>query len=141
MFPADFDYLAAKSLDEAVSLLGQHGEDARILAGGHSLLPLMKLRLAQPKVLIDINRIASLSSILSDGDKVRIGATTRHYLVESSDVLRRRCPVVSEAAGLIGDPMVRNKGTIGGSLAHADPGADLPAVMLALGAEVVVTGA
>jgi carbon-monoxide dehydrogenase medium subunit len=140
MFPAEFDYTVAKTLDEAVSLLAQHGDDARLLAGGHSLLPLMKLRLAQPRLLIDITRIPGLGYIKEDGEVIAIGATTTHYQVESSDLLRRRCPVLAEAAGLIGDPMVRNRGTIGGSLAHADPGADLPAVTVALGAEMVAVG-
>jgi carbon-monoxide dehydrogenase medium subunit len=140
MFPAQFDYIAAKSLDEALSLLAQHKDDAKILAGGHSLLPAMKLRLTQPKVLIDLGRIKDLAYIREEGGETRIGAMTTHYQIESSDVLRRTCPLLNETAACLGDMQVRNKGTIGGSLAHADPAADWPAAVIALGAEIVIAG-
>jgi carbon-monoxide dehydrogenase medium subunit len=141
MIPAQFDYIAAKSLDEALQLLAQHKDDAKILAGGHSLIPAMKLRLMQPGVLIDISRIKDLAYIREEGGQVRIGAMTTHYQIESSDLLRRICPLLPEAAAHLGDVQVRNKGTIGGSLAHADPAADWPAPVLALDAEMVVSGA
>src|SRR5215472_10843507 len=140
MIPNSFDYVAAKSLDEAISLLGKHKDDAKLLAGGHSLVPAMKLRLAQPQVLIDISRIKELAYIREDGGQIRIGAMTTHYQIESSDLLRRACPLLPEAATHLGDMQVRNKGTIGGSLAHADPAADWPAVILALDADLVVAG-
>jgi len=140
MIPAQFDYVAAKSLSEALRLLKKHKDDAKILAGGHSLLPAMKLRLAQPKVLIDIARIKDLSYIREKGGKVSIGATTTHFQIETSDLLHRVCPLLAETAVNLGDMQVRNKGTIGGSLAHADPAADWPAAVLALGAEIVVAG-
>ncbi|HKW76665.1 MAG TPA: xanthine dehydrogenase family protein subunit M [Terriglobales bacterium] len=141
MFPANFDYVAAKSLDEAVSLLAKHKDDAKLLAGGHSLLPAMKLRLMQPTVLIDISRIKDLSYIREEGGRIRIGATTTHFQIESSDLLRRLCPLLPETASHLGDMQVRNKGTIGGSLAHADPAADWPAAVIALNAEIVAVGA
>lgn len=140
MIPYSFDYVVAKSLDEAISLLGKHKDDAKVLAGGHSLIPAMKLRLAQPQVLIDISRIKELSYIREDGGQIRIGATTTHYQIESSDLLRGACPLLPEAATFLGDVQVRNKGTIGGSLAHADPGADWPAAVIALDAEIVAAG-
>jgi carbon-monoxide dehydrogenase medium subunit len=139
MIPASFDYIAAKSLDEAISLLAKHKDDAKILAGGHSLLPAMKLRLMQPKVLIDLGRIRDLSYIKEDGGQIRIGAMTTHFQLEISDVLRRSCPLLPETASHLGDMQVRNKGTIGGSLAHSDPAADWPAAILALDAEIVAT--
>jgi carbon-monoxide dehydrogenase medium subunit len=141
MIPASFDYIAAKSLDEAISLLAKHKDDAKILAGGHSLLPAMKLRLMQPKVLIDLGRIKDLSYIKEEGGQLRIGAMTTHFQVETSDLLRRSCPLLPETASHLGDMQVRNKGTIGGSLAHSDPAADWPAAILAVGAELVATGA
>lgn len=140
MIPNSFDYVAAKSLDEALTLLGQHTDDGKLLAGGHSLIPAMKLRLSEPQVLIDISRIKELSYIRQDGSTIRIGATTTHYSIESSDLLRRVCPLLPEAATYLGDVQVRNKGTIGGSLAHADPAADWPAVVIALNADLVVAG-
>ena len=139
MIPASFDYIAAKSLDEAISLLAKHKDDAKILAGGHSLLPAMKLRLMQPKVLIDLGRIRDLSYIKDEGGQIRIGAMTTHFQAETSDLLRRSCPLLPETASHLGDMQVRNKGTIGGSLAHSDPAADWPAAILALGAELVAT--
>src|SRR5215831_405048 len=139
MIPASFDYIAAKSLDEAISLLAKHKDDAKILAGGHSLLPAMKLRLMQPKVLIDLGRIRDLSYIKEEGGQIRIGAMTTHFQAETSDLLRRSCPLLPETASHLGDMQVRNKGTIGGSLAHSDPAADWPAAILALDAELVAT--
>ena len=136
MYPAAFDYHAPASVDDALRLLGTLGDDAKLLAGGHSLIPILKLRFAQPAHLIDIRRIPGLSGIREDGDAVVIGATTTHRAVEHSDLLKKLVPILPEAAAHIGDPLVRNVGTIGGSLAHADPGADLPAVVLALGAEL-----
>ena len=135
MYPAKFDYHRAASVAEALDLLAQN-DDAKLLAGGHSLLPMMKMRLAQPASLIDIGRIAELSGIVRDNGTVTIGALTRHADIASSDVLAASCPVLAEAAGLIGDPQVRNRGTIGGNIAHADPGSDLPAVICALGGSV-----
>lgn len=140
MIPNSFDYVAAKSLDEALLLLGQHKEGARLLAGGHSLIPAMKLRLSEPQVLIDISRIKELSYIRQEGGAIHIGATTTHYQIESSELLRRACPLLPEAASQLGDVQVRNRGTIGGSLAHADPAADWPASVIALNANLVVIG-
>ena len=140
MIPTSFDYVVAKSVDEALSLLAKHKDDAKLLAGGHSLLPAMKLRIAQPKVLIDISRIKDLNYIREEGGQIRIGATTTHFQIETSDVLRRACPLLPEAATNLGDMQVRNKGTIGGSIAHADPAADWPASIIALNAEMVAVG-
>jgi aerobic carbon-monoxide dehydrogenase medium subunit len=140
VIPATFDYQRASSVDEAVSLLTEHGDDAKLLAGGHSLLPLMRLRLAMPGVLVDIGRIGDLSYVREDGDTVRIGALTRHRDVEQSDLLRQRVPLLAEVAGQVGDPQVRHRGTIGGSVAHGDPASDLPAALLALGATLVARG-
>ena len=140
MYPASFDYHAPGSVQEAISLLGKLKDDAKLLAGGHSLIPMMKLRLAQPKHVIDLRKVPGLSGIREDGGTISIGAMTTHYQVESSKLLHSRCPVVSEAAATIGDPQVRNLGTIGGSLAHADPAADMPAAMIALGGEFVIEG-
>lgn len=141
MIPAQFDYLAPKTIDEAVGLLAQHPDEAKILAGGHSLIPAMKLRLAMPQVLIDIGRIKDLAYIREDGGQIRIGAMTTHYQLESSDRLREICPLLPECAAQIGDVQVRNKGTIGGSLAHSDPAGDWPAAIIALGAEIVAVSA
>jgi carbon-monoxide dehydrogenase medium subunit len=141
MIPNSFDYVTAKSLQEALNLLAQHKDDAKLLAGGHSLIPAMKLRLAQPQVLIDISRIKELSYIRQEGNVVRIGATTTHYQIESSDLLKRICPLLPETATNLGDVQVRNKGTIGGSLAHADPAADWPAAVIALASDIVLTSA
>jgi aerobic carbon-monoxide dehydrogenase medium subunit len=140
MIPARFDYQRADSADQAIALLTEHGEDAKLLAGGHSLLPLMKMRLARPRVVIDIGRLADLSYIRADGDHIAIGALTRHHEVEISELLTREVPLLSTAAGQVGDPQIRHRGTIGGSLAHGDPASDLPAVVLALGATLVVRG-
>jgi carbon-monoxide dehydrogenase medium subunit len=137
MIPAPFDYVAPTTLDEAMQLLAQNPDDAKILAGGHSLIPAMKLRLAQPAMLIDIGRIKDLSYIREEDGQTRIGAMTTHYQIESSERLREICPLLPETAAHIGDVQVRNKGTLGGSLAHSDPAADWPAAMIALHAEMV----
>lgn len=139
MYPANFDYRAPMTVNEAVSLLTQNKE-AKLLAGGHSLLPLMKLRLAQPSMLIDIGNIKELSGIRDLGDSIALGALTTHTQVQWSESIQEHCPVLSYAASLIGDMQVRNRGTIGGSLAHSDPAADYPAVILALGAEIDAVG-
>lgn len=140
MYPAPFEYYTATSVGEALSLLASHA-DAKLLAGGHSLLPLMKLRLATPAALIDIGKIADLHGIHDNGDTVAIGALTTHHDVKHSALLRHHCALLPEVAAQIGDRQVRNRGTIGGSLAHADPAADYPAAMLALGATIEVQGA
>jgi aerobic carbon-monoxide dehydrogenase medium subunit len=138
MIPARFDYERAGSVDEALELLGR--DDAKLLAGGHSLLPLMKLRLAQPALLVDIGRIEELSYVRDAGEQLAIGALTRHHDVANDPLVQEHCPIVSYAAGLIGDPQVRHRGTIGGSVAHGDPASDLPTVLLALDAELAVRG-
>src|SRR5258706_1121696 len=140
MFPAPFDYVRAGSIDEALSLIGEHGEDAKFLAGGHSLLPLMKLRLAQPSVLVDVGRLKDLSYIREAGDQIAIGALTRHRDVETSALLQKNVAILAHAASQVGDPQVRHRGTIGGSIAHSDPASDLPATTLALGATYVAQG-
>jgi carbon-monoxide dehydrogenase medium subunit len=141
VIPAPFDYQRASSVDEAVGLLAEHGDEAKLLAGGHSLLPLMKLRLAQPAVLVDIGGIGDLSFVSDGADgSVRIGALTRHHDLAGSDLLRDQVPLLAEVAGQIGDPQVRHRGTIGGSIAHGDPASDLPAALLALRATLVVRG-
>src|SRR2546421_961995 len=140
MISAQFDYVRANTLDEAVSLLAQN-EDAKILAGGHSLIPAMKLRLAMPQMLIDIGRIKDLSYVIEADEQICIGAMTTHYQIESSDLLKKICPLLPECAASIGDVQVRNKGTIGGSLAHSDPSADWPAAILALDAEIIAVSA
>lgn len=140
MIPAQFDYLTPETLDEAVGLLVQHPDEAKVLAGGHSLIPAMKLRLATPQILIDIGRIKDLAYIREESGQIRIGAMTTHYNLESSDKLREICPLLPECAAQIGDVQVRNKGTIGGSLAHSDPAGDWPAAIMALKAEIVVVG-
>ena len=137
MISTQFDYVCAQTLDEALTLLAQN-EDAKILAGGHSLIPAMKLRLAMPPLLIDIGRIPDLSYIREEGNQIRIGAMTSHYQIESSELLKNICPLLPECAGHIGDVQVRNKGTIGGSVAHSDPAGDWPAAVIALNAELVV---
>ena len=139
MIPAQFEYHAPKSVDEALRLLERHGDEAKLLAGGHSLLPLMKLRLASPRYVIDLGRVRGLSYIREEDGHIAIGALTPHADVEGSALLREKCPVLAETAAEIGDVQVRNRGTIGGSLAHADPAADYPAAILALGAEIVAT--
>ncbi len=140
MIPAAFDYVRAGSAEEALSALGEHGDEAKLLAGGHSLVPLMKLRLATPAVLVDVGRVDDLKYIRDGGDHVAIGALTRHRDVETSPLLRADVPILAHATSHVGDPQVRHRGTIGGSIAHGDPASDLPAVLLALGATLVVQG-
>ena len=140
MIPAAFDYQAPATLEEAVSLIANDPDGAKVLAGGHSLIPAMKLRLAQPQLLVDIARIKSLSYIREEGDQILIGATTTHYQLESSDLLKRICPLLPACAASIGDVQVRNKGTIGGSIAHSDPAGDWPAAVLALDGDLVLVG-
>ena len=141
MIPAAFEYVRATSLDDAVAKLKAAGSGAKLIAGGHSLVPLMKLRLSEPSVLIDVGRIPDLAGIRERDGKIVIGAATVHSEVAASSLLQERCPVLAEAAGMIGDPQVRNRGTVGGSVAHADPSADMPAVLVALNAEIHVKGA
>ena len=140
MIPAAFDYQAPATLDEAVALLANDPDGAKVLAGGHSLIPAMKLRLAQPQLLVDIARIKSLAYIREESNQILIGATTTHYQLESSDLLKQICPLLPACAGSIGDVQVRNKGTIGGSIAHSDPAGDWPAAALALDADLVLVG-
>jgi len=140
MIPATFEYLVPTALPEAIALLQDHGAEAKILAGGHSLIPLMKLRLAAPAYLIDINQIAGLEGIREEDGNLRLGALTREADLESSELIRERYPILHDATRVIADPLVRNRATIGGNLAHADPANDHPAVMLALRAVVVTRG-
>lgn len=140
MIPAAFTYRKAATVEEALGLLAEHGDDAKLLAGGHSLLPLMKLRLAVPEVLVDVGGITALSHITDDGERVRIGALTRHHDVATSELLTAEIPLLAHAAGTIGDPQIRHRGTVGGSVAHGDPASDLPAVLLALDAVFVLRG-
>jgi aerobic carbon-monoxide dehydrogenase medium subunit len=140
MIPAAFDYELAESVDQAIELLGQHGEDAKIIAGGHSLLPLMKLRLARPSVVIDIDRLSDLEYVRDAGDMVEIGALTRMYKLVDDPILAEHNPLVAYAAEQVGDPQVRHRATIGGSIAHGDPASDPPVVMLTLDAEFVAKG-
>jgi aerobic carbon-monoxide dehydrogenase medium subunit len=138
MIPVGFDYARPDTVDGAVALLAEHGEDATLLAGGHSLLPVMKLRLGAPELVIDVGKLTELQYIRVDGDEVAIGAGTRHHTVATSDVLTTECPLMPAVARTVGDPQVRHRGTLGGSLAHADPASDLPAAVLALGGTVVL---
>jgi carbon-monoxide dehydrogenase medium subunit len=140
MIPAPFDYTRASSAAEAIALVSEYGEDAKFLAGGHSLLPLMKLRLAQPSVLIDIARITDLSYINDAGSYIAIGAMTRHMDVEKSPIVNQHAPLLANAASHVGDPQVRHRGTIGGSIAHSDSASDLPATALSLGATYIAQG-
>lgn len=140
MIPAPFDYERAGSVDEAISLLGEGGDGTKLLAGGHSLLPLMKLRLAQPSLLVDVGQIDDLSYVRDDGDAIAVGALTRHHDLAADATLREHCGLLADVAGGIGDPQVRHRGTIGGAIAHGDPASDLPAALLALGGEVVARG-
>ncbi len=139
MIPAPFEYARATSVDDAISLLSS-SDGAKLLAGGHSLVPAMRLRVARPKMLVDIGRLRDLSYVREEGDGVAIGALTRHHDVAASELLRALCPIVATAAEQIGDPQVRHMGTIGGSVAHADPAGDMPSVLLALDAQFVVSG-
>lgn len=140
MIPAPFDYAVASSAGHALDLLAEHGDDAKLLAGGHSLLPMMKLRLATPAILVDIGRLDELAGVRVDGDQLVIGATTRHADLATSDLVRAEAPVLAHAAAQVGDPQIRHRGTIGGSLAHADPAADLPMALVALGGSVELRG-
>jgi carbon-monoxide dehydrogenase medium subunit len=140
LITAPFTYKRAASVDEALGLAAEGGEDAKFLAGGHSLLPLMKLRLAVPEILIDIGRLGELTYIRDEGSYLSIGALTSHNEVARSGLLADELPLLAHSAGQVGDPQVRHRGTVGGSLAHADPAADLPAVILALGATLVARG-
>ena len=140
MIPATFDYVRATSVDDAIRLLGEHGDDAKLLAGGHSLIPMMKLRLAAPAVLIDISGIPKLDGIEASGNRITIGALAKHAALAASDALKKNAPALWDAANDLGDPQVRNRGTIGGASAHGDPSADYPAVMQALDATFTLTG-
>lgn len=140
MIPAKFDYQVAGSADEAVSLLGEHGDEAKLLAGGHSLIPMMRLSLAVPSVLIDVGRCDDLRYIRRENGVVAIGALSRHSDLEHSSQLMESVPLLARVASLVGDPAVRHRGTLGGTLAHADPASDLPAALLALGGTVVAKG-
>jgi carbon-monoxide dehydrogenase medium subunit len=140
VIPASFDYVRAESFAHALELLNEHGDEAKVLAGGHSLLPLMKLRLATPEVLVDIGRLSELSYVRDGGDHVAIGALTSHDELSRSPLLAAELPVLAHVAGQIGDPQVRHRGTIGGSIAHGDAASDLPALVLALGGTLVLSG-
>lgn len=140
MIPSAFDYVRADSVEAAIASLTEHGDEAKLLAGGHSLLPLMKLRLASPSVLVDIGRLSELSYVRDAGDHIAIGGLTRHRDLETSEVLAEHAPILGHAAGQVGDPQVRHRGTLGGSIAHGDPASDLPAVLLALRATMVLRG-
>jgi carbon-monoxide dehydrogenase medium subunit len=140
MIPMSFDYEVAESVDHAIELLGQHGEESKIIAGGHSLIPLMRLRLAAPTVLIDVGRLDDLSYVRDDGDHLAIGALTRHRAVHFNDLVNEHCGILGYTAGLLGDPSVQHRGTIGGALAHGDPAGDMPSVISALEGEIVVKG-
>jgi carbon-monoxide dehydrogenase medium subunit len=140
VIPAPFEYVRADDAGAALAALTEYGDDAKLLAGGQSLLPLMKLRLAVPAVVVDVSRAASLRYVRDEGDQVVVGALTRHCDVAADPVVRRELPLLAQAASAVGDPQVRHRGTIGGSVAHADPSADLPAALLALGATYVIRG-
>jgi carbon-monoxide dehydrogenase medium subunit len=140
MYAASFEYHAPASVQEAVTLLGKFGDDGKIITGGMSLIPLMKFRLAQPKHLIDLRKIADLKGVKEQGGKIVIGARTTHGELETNAIIKSKCPVIAQVAAHIGDQQVRNRGTIGGSLMHADPSADLPAAMVALDAELTLQG-
>jgi len=140
LIPPSFEYASPKSLSEAIDLLASRGEGAKVIAGGQSLIPLLKLRLASPSLLVDINRIPGLNRIEESGDLLRIGAMTRMAEVEASALVREDYPIIHDASAVIGDPLVRNLGTMGGNVSHGDPNNDMPAVMLALGAEFIATG-
>jgi aerobic carbon-monoxide dehydrogenase medium subunit len=141
MLPASFGYVAARSVEEALQLLTQHGDDAKLLAGGHSLIPAMKLRLASPRYLIDLGSVPGLRGVRIDGESLAIGALTVHADIAASDLVRKQLPGLVDAASIIGDVQVRNRGTVGGSVAHADPAADLPVILTALNASFVLQSA
>jgi aerobic carbon-monoxide dehydrogenase medium subunit len=140
VIPLAFDYEVAESVDHAIELLGQHGEEAKLLAGGHSLLPIMKLRLAAPAVLVDLGRLEDLKYVRDEGDHIAVGAMTRHTDVEHNQLLQEQCGLLAYTTSLVGDPQVRHRGTIGGSLAHGDAASDLPSALLALEGTFVVKG-
>jgi aerobic carbon-monoxide dehydrogenase medium subunit len=140
MIPLAFDYEVAESVDHAIDLLGQHGDEAKLLAGGHSLLPIMKLRLAAPAVLVDLGRVEELKYVRDEGDHIAIGAMTRHTDVEHGELLQEQCGLLSYTASLVGDPQVRHRGTIGGSISHGDAASDLPSALLALEGTFVIKG-
>jgi CO/xanthine dehydrogenase FAD-binding subunit len=141
MKPPKFEYAAPENLEEVMTLLGQYGDDAKILAGGQSLVPMMNMRLARPGYIVDVNRVRGLSYIREEDGILAMGALTRHKEVEKSELVRKRNPLIAEAATFIGHPQVRNRGTVGGTLAHADPAAEMPAVIVALDGELVIRGA
>jgi aerobic carbon-monoxide dehydrogenase medium subunit len=140
VIPAAFEYERAESPEHAIELLGRFGEEAKLLAGGQSLLPLMKLRFARPSALVDLGRLSELRYVRDAGDRIAIGPLTTHEEVHRDPILAAECPLLAEAAGEVGDPQVRHMGTIGGSVAHADPASDVPTVLLTLDAELVVSG-
>jgi carbon-monoxide dehydrogenase medium subunit len=140
MIPLAFDYEVAESVDHAIDLLGQHGDEAKLLAGGHSLLPIMKLRLAAPAVLVDLGRVEELKYVRDEGDHIAIGAMTRHTDVEHDPLLQEQCGLLSYTASLVGDPQVRHRGTIGGSISHGDAASDLPSALLGLEGTFVIKG-
>ena len=140
MIPVAFDYEVAESVDHAIELLGQHGEDSKLIAGGHSLIPIMRLRLAAPSVLIDLDRLEDLRYVRDEGDHLAIGALTRHRDVHNNELVQEHCGIVGYTAGLLGDPSVQHRGTIGGTLAHGDPAGDMPAVISALEGTLVIQG-
>ena len=140
MKPPSFEYLAASSVEEAVAALGDHGDDAKIIAGGQSLMPMLNFRLLEPAMLIDINRVPGLGFIEPDGGGLRIGALCRHHALETSDLVRSRFPVLNDAMAHVAHLAIRNRGTIGGSLSHADPAAELPMMAMLLDATIIVTG-
>jgi aerobic carbon-monoxide dehydrogenase medium subunit len=141
MIPVAFSYVRARDVADALRLLGEHGDEAKLLAGGHSLIPMMKLRLATPGVIVDIGAIPGLDGIVRDGKRITLGALTTHAALAASRELREHAPALAQAANELGDPQVRNRGTVGGACAHGDPSADYPAVMLALDATFTLTGA
>jgi carbon-monoxide dehydrogenase medium subunit len=141
VFPANFGYVAARSVNQALELMAQHGEEGKLLAGGHSLLPAMKLRLSSPRILIDIGRVTELRGIKLDGGELVIGALTVHAEIAASDLVHKHLPGLADAASVIGDLQVRNRGTIGGSVAHADPGADFPVILTALNTNIIAQSA
>ena len=140
MIPAQFDYVRVSSVDEAVAALGEHGDEAKVMAGGQSLIPLLRLRLSYPEVVVDLGRVAEITGVREDGDHLVIGAMTTHHKVIHNDLVRRYCGLLAGATETVADPAVRHRGTFGGALAHADPAGDLPAVALALDAEMVIAG-
>jgi aerobic carbon-monoxide dehydrogenase medium subunit len=140
MIPAQFDYVRPGSVDEAVGALGEHGEDAKVIAGGQSLIPLLRLRLSYPELLVDVGRVPEMVGVREDDGHLVIGAMTTHYQVVKDPLIRRHCGLIAQATETVADPAVRHRGTFGGALAHADPASDLPAVAVALDAEMVVAG-